>query len=83
MIITDYNGFKTNIYAIETLLPEKFDCMFSSLSRIVYNPEVFFKKEIDDGKMTLNDVPNKYYLSYTLNILEDLQGKLHIRLEKE
>ena len=82
LIITDYNGFKTNIYAIETLLPEKFECMFASLSKIVYNPEVFFKNEIDNGEMTLNDVPSEYYLDYTLKILEDLQGKLHIRLEK-
>lgn len=82
IIVTDFNGFKTNIYALNTLLAEKFQTMFMCLSQIVYNPAVMFKSDIESGEVTLDTLSADYYLNYTLKILEDNNGKLNVRLEK-
>ena len=82
IIVTDFNGFKTNIYALNTLLAEKFQAMFMCLSQIVYNPAVMFKSDIESGVVTLDTLSAAYYLNYTLKILEDNNGKLNVRLEK-
>ena len=82
LIIKDYNGFQSNIYAIDTLLAEKFQSMFMCLSQVVYNPSVFFESEISSGELNLSDIENDYYLNYILQIREDLKSKLHIKLEK-
>ena len=82
LVVEDFNGFKTNIYALNTLLDKKFEAMFLTLSQVVYDPEVFFKDEIEDGELTLQTVPNNYYLNYVLDILEDNNSKLQIKLKK-
>ncbi len=80
--IKDYNGFVTNIYKPDTLLAEKLQYMFATLSQVVYIPSVFYQKDIEDGKITLEQIDEQYYLDYTLEILENNSGELVIRLEK-
>lgn len=80
--IRDFNGFITNIYKPDTLLAEKFQYMFATLSQVVYNPSVFFAKDIEEGNITLEQIEEDYYLDYTLDIMENNQGALVIRLDK-
>ncbi len=90
LIIEDQNGFKSEIYAIDTHLAEKFLCMFAAWSSVIYNPSVFFADEIESGEKDLSEtdetstkyIKSDYYLDYTLKILEDRSGNLKIRLEK-
>ena len=80
--IRDFNGFITNIYKPDTLLAEKFQYMFATLSQVVYNPSVFFAKDIEEGNIALEQIEEDYYLDYTLDIMENNQGALVIRLDK-
>ena len=82
IIVTDFNGFKTEIYALNTLLAQKFQTMFMCWSQIVYNPTVMFKTELSNGG-SLDSIDENYYLNYTLKIMEDLNGKLNVRLDKK
>lgn len=86
LIIKDKNGFKTNVYAIDTLLAEKFQAMFATWSNVIYNPTVFYKDELNstdpEKKIELSDIPEKYFLNYTLNIYEDNHSKLDIVISK-
>ena len=81
-IVEDFNGFKTNIYKPDTLLGEKLQYMFATLSQVVYNPKVFFEADIEAGNITLDQIEDDYYLDYILQIMENLSGQLVIRLEK-
>lgn len=89
-VIKDQNDFQTNIYAVDTTLSEKFQCMFATLGYVVYNPSVFYNDDIKNGKKDLNEtdetsdkyIKSNYYLDYTLNILEDNKHNIKIRLEK-
>lgn len=89
-VIKDQNDFQTNIYAVDTTLSEKFQCMFAFLGTVAYNPSMFFADEIKNGEKDLSETdetkttyikPN-YYLDYVLKILETNEHKLQIRLEK-
>ena len=82
LIIKDFNGFQTNIYRIDSLLAEKFQYMFASWSQVVYNPSVFYKEEIENSSLSLNDIPEDYFLDYILQIRENLQNQILMRLEK-
>ncbi len=82
LIIKDFNDFQTNIYRIDSLLAEKFQYMFASWSQVVYNPSVFYKEEIENSSLSLNDIPEDYFLDYILQIRENLQNQILMRLEK-
>ena len=86
LIIKDKNGFQTNVYAIDTLLAEKFQAMFATWSNVIYNPSVFYKDELNstnpEKKIELADIPQNYYLNYTLNVYEDNHGKLDLVISK-
>ncbi len=82
LIIKDFNGFQTNIYMLETLLAEKFQYMFATWSQVVYNPQNFFAKELQEGSLNIENIEEKYYLDYVLQIRENLQSQILIRLEK-
>lgn len=82
LIIKDFNGFQTNIYMLETLLAEKFQYMFATWSQVVYNPQNFFAKELQEGSLSIENIEEKYYLDYVLQIRENLQSQILIRLEK-
>lgn len=81
-VIEDFNGFVTNIYKPDTLLAEKLQYMFATLSQVVYNPSVFYQKDLADGKITMEQIDENYYLDYNLQILENNNSELVIRLEK-
>lgn len=76
-IITDYNNFKTYIYAVDTLLSQKFNYMFETLSSVIYNPSKFFEEGTD-----LSSISPTYYLDYSLQIRENLSSQILIRIEK-
>lgn len=78
----DFNGFVTNVYKLESLLVQKFQYMFASIEQVIYNPREFFKKDLQDGTITLDEIKPDYYLDYTLEIRENLSNGLIIRLEK-
>lgn len=82
LIIKDFNGFQTNIYKLESLLAEKFQYMFATISQVVYNPAEFFKAELEEGSIQLDSIEENYYLDYILQIRENLKNELLIRLEK-
>ena len=82
LIIKDFNDFQTNIYRIDSLLAEKFQYMFASWSQVVYNPSVFYKEEIENSSLSLDDIPEDYFLDYILQIRENLQNQILMRLEK-
>lgn len=82
LIIKDFNGFQTNVYMLETLLAEKFQYMFATWSQVVYNPQNFFAKELQDGTLSIDEIQEDYYLDYILQIRENLQSQILIRLEK-
>ncbi len=81
LIIKDFNGFQTNIYRLETLLAEKMQYMFATISQVVYNPSVFYADELEEGTLTMDQINENYYLDYILQIRENLQGQILIRLE--
>ena len=82
IIIKDFNGFQTNIYRLETLLAEKLQYMFATWSQVVYNPSVFYADELENGTLTMDQISEDYYLNYVLQIRENLQSQILIRLEK-
>ncbi len=79
--IKDYNNFITNIYVLDDLLAQKFNYMFLSLSQVIYNPRVFFEKELSEGK-NYDEIPQDYYLGYTLQIRQNLSRQILLTLEK-
>ena len=82
LIIKDFNGFQTNIYRLETLLAEKMQYMFATISQVIYSPEIFYADELEDGTISLDQISEDYYLDYVLQIRENLQSQILIRLEK-
>lgn len=80
--IKDFNGFVTNIYKPDTLLAEKLQYMFATLSQVIYKPNVFYASDLEEGKITLDEIKEDYYLDYTLEIMENNNSELVIRLEK-
>ena len=68
------------------MLAEKFQAMFATWSNVIYNPTVFYKDELNstdpEKKIELSDIPEKYFLNYTLKIYEDNHSKLDIVISK-
>ena len=82
LIIKDFNGFQTNIYRLETLLAEKMQYMFATISQVIYSPEIFYADELEDGTISLDQISEDYYLDYVLQIRENLQSQILNKLEK-